>query len=396
MDNMTKAKRNIVDAAKHMYYFGVIANVYRMRSLAPVRKKRVLFVEVKNTTPSDSFLCMIRELEQRGYECVFYSWGKNRVSSVKLALRSMRLAWKAASVRCVFICEACMAVGCLPMRSGTRVVQLWHGCGAFKKFGMSTADKIFGGSREIKQLFPEHRSTSLVTVSSPEVRWAYIEALSMEDRPECVQALGVSRTDVFFDDSFLQKARQDAYDAVPAIAGKKVLLYAPTFRGRVRTATAPDFLNVELLRQGLGDEWVLLIKQHPHVKNRPEIPVSCKGFAFDVSQTLSIEAAMIASDVCVTDYSSLVFEWSLLNRPVAFLAPDRDEYDDWRGFYYDYDQMTPGPIFNSTLELMDWVTKLPQGFDQACMDAFRHKFMSSCDGHATERIINVALKEEDQ
>ena len=350
-------------------------------------------MEVRREEPSDSFLAMIEELERRGYRCEVYSWGKHRVSGLKLAARSVALAWKAASVPAVFVCEACMAVGCLSIRRESKVVQLWHGCGAFKKFGMSTAEKIFGATREVKEYFPEHRSTSLVTVSSPEVRWAYIEALDMKDRPECVQALGVSRTDVFFRDEYLQHARDEAIRVVPTIADKNVLLYAPTFRGHVKQATAPEFLNMEELHERLGDDWVLLVKQHPHVKDRPPIPASCVGFAFDVSDSLSIESAMIAADVCVTDYSSLVFEWSLLRRPVAFLAPDRDEYDDWRGFYYDYDQMTPGPVFNTTGELAQWVTTAREDYDYRGLEDFRNKFMSSCDGHATERILSAVFGE---
>ncbi len=388
---MSKAKRKLTDTAKHLYYFGVVATAYRLRSLAPARKKTALFVEVRNETPSDSFTVMIDELERRGYRCEVYSWGKHRVPGLKLAARSLVLAWKASSVRLVFVCEACMAVGCLPIRRDSKVVQLWHGCGAFKKFGMSTADKIFGATREIKKYFPEHRSTSLVTVSSPEVRWAYIEALDMKDRPECVQATGVSRTDVFFDDAYLRNARDQVLRALPAIEGKRVLLYAPTFRGHVRTATAPDFLDVEALHDRLGDGWALLVKQHPHVKDRPPIPSSCADFAFDITDALTIESAMIAADVCVTDYSSLVFEWSLLGRPVAFLAPDRDEYDDWRGFYYDYDEMTPGPVFNTTDELAEWVLTAREDFDYQGLEEFRNKFMSACDGHATDRILGAVL-----
>jgi CDP-ribitol ribitolphosphotransferase len=100
---------------------------------------------------------------------------------------------------------------------------------------------------------------------------------------------------------------------------------------------------------------------------------------------------MIAADVCVTDYSSLVFEWSLLARPIAFLSPDREEYDDWRGFYYDYDDMTPGPVFNTTAEVAEWTLSAIEGYDYQGLEDFRAKFMSSCDGRATKRIADAAF-----
>ena len=100
---------------------------------------------------------------------------------------------------------------------------------------------------------------------------------------------------------------------------------------------------------------------------------------------------MCASDICVTDYSSLVFEWSLFEKPTAFFAFDLDSYLDERGFYYDYDSMTPGPILKTTEELGDWILSLDEGFDRTEIHAFRERFMGACDGHSTERIIAEML-----
>jgi CDP-ribitol ribitolphosphotransferase len=294
-----------------------------------------------------------------------------------------------ATARFVFICEACMPLACLPLRPETKVIQLWHGCGAFKRFGMSTADKIFGASREEKLRYPAHRNTSLVTVSSPEVAWAYVEAMDLGKTPDIVQPLGVSRTDVYFDQEFLAAQRLLVEEKVPQARGKKVLLYAPTFRGHIAEAEAPDALDIAYLREHLADKYVLLIKHHPFIKKRPAIPAGCEDFAFDVSDALPIETAMVAADVCVSDYSSLVFEYSLLNRPMAFFAYDKADYDDWRGFYYDYDEMTPGPVVTTTEELADWIEHLDESYDLSEVDAFREKFMSACDGHATQRIADA-------
>jgi CDP-ribitol ribitolphosphotransferase len=73
---------------------------------------------------------------------------------------------------------------------------------------------------------------------------------------------------------------------------------------------------------------------------------------------------------------------------MAFFSPDLDEYDDWRGFYYDYEELTPGPIFTETDALVDWVADVDERFDRDAMHAFRERFMCACDGHATERILD--------
>ena len=369
----------------------VLPSAYRGAAKAPVRPNVALFVEETKPQPSDNFTLMIRELENRGFTCDFISLGHYRLGTLPYYAQGMKMVRAAATSRLVFLSEASAPLSCVPLRAETAAVQLWHACGAFKKFGMSTADKLFGDSREEKRRHPYYENLSLVTVSSPEVCWAYVEAMDLGKTPDVVQATGVSRTDVYFDEAYLASQRQLVLDAVPQAKDKKVLLYAPTFRGHIAEAEAPDALDLRLLKERLGNEYVLLIKHHPFVKQRPAIPQGCQDFAFDVSDQLSIEAAMTAADVCVSDYSSLVFEYSLLNRPMAFFAYDRADYDDWRGFYYDYDEMTPGPIFATTKELADWVEHLDERFDPAEVAAFREKFMGACDGHATERIIATVL-----
>lgn len=207
----------------------------------------------------------------------------------------------------------------------------------------------------------------------------------LEDTPEIVQPLGVSRTDVFFDEEFLEQARKNVRASVPGIGNRKIILYAPTFRGRVLEATSPDDLDIEAMKRELGSEYALLIKHHPYVKNPTPIPAGCEDFAFTVD--MPIDQLLVAADVCVSDYSSLVFEYSLFERPMAFFAPDIRDYDDWRGFYYDYDELTPGPVFEETQPLIEWIRGLQHGFDSSEVRAFKQKFMSACDGHATERIL---------
>lgn len=371
----------------------VLPTEYRRAARSPIDHKTALFVEETKPSPSDNFVLMMRELEKRGFSCRFISLGHYRVGTLPYYRHCMKMVRQAATSRLVFLSEASAPMSCVPLRKGTDVVQLWHACGAFKKFGMSTADKIFGDSREEKKRHPYYENLSLVTVSSSEVVWAYVEAMDLGETPDVVKPVGVSRTDVFFDEGYLEEQRQLVATRVPQTVGKKVILYAPTFRGRIADAEGPDQLDVSLLKERLADDYVLLIKHHPFVKNRPAIPDVCSDFAFDVSETLPIEAAMVASDVCITDYSSLVFEYSLLDRPMAFFAYDLGDYDDWRGFYYDYDQMTPGPVCTTTRQLVDYVEHLDTRFDPDEVRAFREKFMGACDGHATKRILDTVLGE---
>ena len=178
---------------------------------------------------------------------------------------------------------------------------------------------------------------------------------------------------------------------MPQSQGKKVILYAPTFRGRVAHGEAPDRLDIRMFKEALSEEYVLLIKQHPLVRIRPEVPEDCREFAMDVTESMAIDDLLCVSDICISDYSSLVFEYSLFERPMIFFAYDKAEYDDWRGFYYNYEEMTPGPICTENEEMLDYIQHLDTRFDHQQVADFKYKFMRSCDGHATERILDLVM-----
>ena len=125
------------------------------------------------------------------------------------------------------------------------------------------------------------------------------------------------------------------------------------------------------------------------MKKRPVLPPGLEDFVRDVSDDMTIEELLMVSDVCITDYSSLIFEYSLFERPVIFFFPDLEEYTKWRGFYYPIEQMLPGPVATCTREVGERLLEPDEWFDKAKMHEFRQRFMSSCDGQVTERIVGL-------
>jgi CDP-glycerol glycerophosphotransferase (TagB/SpsB family) len=373
-------------------------DIYHRHSSEPVDPFKVVIIENAVSGLSNSFRLIYHDLKKDGRFTVHvHHLGKNLVRREQHDINGARLANDVGNAKYVFLSEACTVLNVLPIRPETTVVQLWHGCGAFKKFGRSTGNLLFGPSTEKFDRHPLYRHYNYVTVSSPEVVWAYEEAMGLAGQGIIIP-IGVSRTDVFFDGKYLAKASERVYAKVPQARGKKVVLYAPTFRGKVALAETPDYkvFDLKRLREVLGEDTIILIKHHPVVKEMriPKIPKKLEGsFAVDVSDSLTIEDLMITADVCITDYSSLIYEYSLLDKPLVFYAYDMDDYCDWRGFYYDYNEMTPGPVCR-TMDELAHVMSLPDfGYDAEEMKAFREKFMSSCDGHATERIEKLVFGE---
>ena len=146
-----------------------------------------------------------------------------------------------------------------------------------------------------------------------------------------------------------------------------------------------------MLKQALGSEYVLVIKQHPFVRDPAAVPAGCGDFAKDVTKELSIEELLCVSDICISDYSSIVFEYSLFGRPMLFYAYDLEDYFDWRGFYYDYHELAPGPVVRSSEEIIDFIRHIDERFDAERIRRFREQFMEACDGHATDRILELVF-----
>lgn len=389
--------RKKTDSLYLHYLFDVLyPKVYKKFSSLPVDENKILFVELRLPKLTNSFKVIFDELyENYDYDIHCHFLRKTFVSRPNHRKRCVAFIKDLATAKYVFMDEATNINGKIQIRPETVITQLWHGCGAFKKFGMSTADAIFGATREQMEKYPFNKGYTNVTVSSPEVVWAYEEAMNYTHESGVVKPLGSSRTDIFYDENFIKQSFEALYEIMPQARGKKVILYAPTFRGRVASATAPKVFNVELMKYALGDEYVLITKHHPLVRKVPKIPKSCVDFATDMTRGgLSIEELICVSDICISDYSSLVFEYSLFERPMIFLAHDLEKFFDWRGFYYDYFELSPGPVVENTTEIVDYIKNIDERFDKERVHAFREKFMSSCDGHATQRIIETAITKE--
>lgn len=112
-------------------------------------------------------------------------------------------------------------------------------------------------------------------------------------------------------------------------------------------------------------------------------------FVFDGSTTVKIETALCAADILIADYSSLIFEYSLLNKPMLFYAYDLGEYEHDRSFYFDYKSFVPGKIVINNDEIISAIQK--NDFRKDRIPAFREKFMGACDGRSTARIAKYAI-----
>ncbi|MDR1465820.1 MAG: CDP-glycerol glycerophosphotransferase family protein [Oscillospiraceae bacterium] len=362
--------------------------LYWLCSRRAIDTKLVVFASEFSSAPPDNFVPLLLRLEELGYDCRFFGFRAVRGGFFRKKLAGYRdnVRFFRAYGRCrtLFLDDHFFpAYGAKP-RQGTQVVQLWHGCGAFKKFGYSTAGTDWGSSARVFRFLPSHHTYTHVCVSAPAVVPCYAEAFHCA--PEIIHPWGAPRTDAYFRPGAAAEARAAVLAVFPEIGDRKILLYAPTFRGdNILEATDGGKLDMPSLAEVLGDVCALVYKAHPRAK-RPEAGNGAQGFVFD-GGTWSIETLLLAADLTITDYSSLIFEYALLGRPMLFYAYDLEEYDRRRSFYYDYASFVPGEIVRDTGELTAGIQRALARFDGAKTDAFRGKFMSACDGCCTKRIL---------
>lgn len=260
-------------------------------------------------------------------------------------------------------------------RPATTVVQVWHAVGALKRFGADTAR----GLAEPELTFL-HRHYDAVVASGEAARGPY--AAAFRTPVERVIALGTPRTDVFFDAEALDAARRRVVAAHPRLATGRVILFAPTFRGRGRAKRASPGVDGRRLRRMLPAEDVLVLKTHPNLDPRL---VPREGFDVVVDPRTEINDVLAASDVLVTDYSSSIFEWALLRRPLVVLAGDLAEFERDPGLYLDIRHDLIG-------ELVDDPDDLPAAIARATVDgpawdAFIAAHLGGCDGAASDRFV---------
>lgn len=293
-----------------------------------------------------------------------------------------RAAVLAAGAKVIVLEDFYPQLHALQLREETRVVQLWHACGAFKMFGLSD----IGKTAHLEQSTKNHRSYSAAIVSSRQMIPFYSEAFGIAEKN--VLPLGVPRTDVFFDREYRDNVRRTLYGRYPSLLEKRVVLFAPTFRGGGnKDAYYPSerFLADDFL-DGLPEDIMLIIKHHPFVKQRTAVSEQNRSRVLELTGKENINDLLFLTDLLITDYSSSIFEAALLSVPMLFYVFDLEEYMRTRDIYFDFASFAPGKQVREHAKLKSETVKLLSEGGGRDLEQFRKYFMGSLDGHSTERV----------
>ncbi|GAB2484991.1 CDP-glycerol glycerophosphotransferase family protein [Nocardiopsis aegyptia] len=343
---------------------------------------------------SDSPRAIHEELVRRGLD-VEHLWSVNDqqvplppgVTPVEWRSRE----WYAALARSRYVVTNVGIGDWFVRREGQVIAQTWHGT-PLKKIGADLLGTPKANRAYIASL-PE-RSRQWDFFVSPNAFTTPIMRRAFRCEAEILES-GYPRNDVFHAPDREERARRTR-ELLGIPEGKKVVLYAPTWRDDQRydgTRFKLDLrIDLEAAQRDLGEDHVLLFRKHPKVLD--SIPGAGQGFVWDVSKYPDIADLYLITDVLITDYSSVFFDFAHSGRPMLFFTYDLEHYrDTLRGFYFDLSSRAPGPLIKTSEELVKAIRDVDDVNERYRdqYEAFVRDFCEPSDGLATKRVVDRML-----
>ncbi|OOH85095.1 hypothetical protein BMT54_11915 [Pasteurellaceae bacterium 15-036681] len=354
--------------------------------LLPVQKNKIVFATSTKGKCSANFTALLNELRRTGKN---YEIKKFLGLATTFRLNFIR-AYHLATAKNIILESYYRPLYNVKCRNDVNIIQIWHACGAFKRFGFSALGQRDANSEDFENM--AHSFYTHIVSSSEETALLYQDAFNAPASK--MHSIGVPRTDIFFNHKKIKAIRRSILNSYPILENSKTVLYSPTFRGgpNERKNFKLPF-NYNLL-DTLPNDYKLVIKLHPAVNtDNMRVPDRYKDRIIILSSSDDVNEWMIFCDILITDYSSLIFEYALMDKPIIFYAYDLDEYFDERGFYFDYATYTYGDIVKDQLELRRAILDAEDNKASyvSKKQRFLDKFMASCDGASSKRIIDLLI-----
>lgn len=209
--------------------------------------------------------------------------------------------------------------------------------------------------------------------------------------------MGYPINDIFFRDN--DQFIRDLKSQLNIPSDKKIILYAPTWKDDEQNESWEHYFNLEIdlerLYNKFSDEYVILLKMHHLVSENLVIDEKMKDFAIDLSGYDDIQELYILSDILITDYSSVFFDYAHSRRPILFFVPDLAHYiNNVRGLYLDMKDELPGPLIMNNDDLIEVISNIDQVSAEYAerYDEFYERFCSLCTGKSGENIVKKVFK----
>ena len=280
-------------------------------------------------------------------------------------------------------------------------IQTWHGT-PLKKLGMDLEDVFMSGGGDIetykRNIYRDTRKWDFLLSQNEFSTKIFKNAFAFSENSSKFKEIwtyGYPRNDILTNKNTLEE-RNRIKEELGIPKDKKVLLYAPTWRDNeyhrhsiYKFVTTMDF---DLLKEKLSEDYIIIVKYHYLVVENIDWS-DYEGFVYTFKADCDIANLYLVSDMLITDYSSVMFDYSILNRPMFFFMYDLKSYrDELRGFYFDILKEIPGPVSKTTEVLISDIEKYDHSMYEEKYRAFRDKYNRMDDGKASQRVIDRILE----
>lgn len=331
----------LISALLHLFWF------------LPVQKNKILFMNDHSYTFSDNLkylLLYLLDNDKNIYNFYFSLKDLDGITNGDIkAVKFLSLKHFYHALTSGVIITNNSGISYLPIRKKQLVINTWHGGGPYKVTGIENINNYW-----YKKDLKYNAKKTNVILSSCEV-FSKVEAPGLGFSKEQILNCGMPRMDYFFIDEYKRHIRKKVFEYYHLSEDSRLVLYAPTFRGQFESyegVLEDDVLEMDYrlvlssLKERFGGDWIFALRLHPRLKN---IQLS-ETEIINMTQYEDAEELLMASDTLITDYSSVMWDFSFSRKPIFLFATDINEYEIKRGFYIPPEQW-PFPIATTNDEM---------------------------------------------
>ena len=356
----------------------IFALFFNFFNLFALKNNKISFIKDSNESFNGNFKFIQEELENHE-NFQFNTFFKDKFS--------LKAFYNLATSKYIFLNDNFFSMAFMNFKSDVLILQLWHAPGAFKKFGASISNDV-----EKKMIEKISDKTDFLFVSSSKIKKYYKEAFLINENK--IKDFGIPRTDYYFkNDLNIENIKKKFYNKYPEAKDKKIVLYAPTFRNKKENNDIFNFFELKKFNEYFGDEYIFTLRLHPKIKKFLNKDISKKNHFIDLTDFENEEELLLIADVLITDYSSIMIEFLILNKPIIFFTYDLDYYlNEDRGFYFDFKKYAPGIITRD----MDQLIESFKNIDSENIDntkCLNYQF-NTLDGNVSKRIVDFIVNYE--
>lgn len=373
---LRETKDQIVKKTIQIYY-----NI--LYALVPKNGKRILIATETRGALQGNLAAIHHRMLERGLDKQYkiHMSFRRAAGEYSSALSWIKLITYVAISDIVLLDDYAPFLEWLEVKKKTRIIQVWHAGVGFKSVGFCR----FGANASPK-LNTGHRKYTYAITGSSKLKHVYSEVFGIEE--ENIIPTGLPRIDELLNEEKNDAFKKNFYKSYPKLQNKKIILFAPTFRGTgQKTAYYPyHLIDFHALYETCGNEYVFMFKMHPFITEEAPIPEAYKDRIVDFTTYPDVNELLQITDILITDYSSIIYEYSLFKRPMIFFAYDKDSYSTIRGFHNDFDSFAPGKICS---EFADVLTAIQNhDFETEKVDQFVEDNFDYIDENSSDRFID--------